>query len=256
MAKRLNLMLHCGGSKLDRDVLDKLKTPRATKTWTPIPHGGLVDKIQGSLEQNGYEVVSQAHGTSHNHDRYFGMFQVKGGDGASTDDGDYGLVVGMRNSHDKTFPAAIALGSGVFVCDNLAFSGEVYLSRRHTRFINRDLPQVIARGIGRLMDHRGWQDKRIDAYKNTRMNDMQAHDLIIRSLDSGCLPVTKVPAVVQEWREPQHKEFEDRNAWSLFNAYTEVLKGNARVALPRTQALHGVMDSHCGLEQDKAELVF
>jgi hypothetical protein len=28
-------------------------------------------------------------------------------------------VIGLRNSHDKSFPAAIAMGSSVFCCDNL-----------------------------------------------------------------------------------------------------------------------------------------
>jgi hypothetical protein len=28
----------------------------------------------------------------------------------------------------------------VFVCDNLAFSGEIKIARKHTRFIVRDLP--------------------------------------------------------------------------------------------------------------------
>ena len=47
--------------------------------------------------------------------------------------------------------------------------------------------------------------------------------------------------------KPNHPEFEDRNAWSLFNAFTEELKGNL-IALPkRTQALHGLLDGHCGV---------
>ena len=64
---------------------------------------------------------------------------------------DYGLVIGLRNSHDKSFPASIALGSGVFVCDNLAFSAEVTIARRHTRFIERDLPRVVHTAVGATM---------------------------------------------------------------------------------------------------------
>jgi hypothetical protein len=35
-------------------------------------------------------------------------------------------VLGLRNSHDKRFPAGLVGGSAVFVCDNLAFSGEAH----------------------------------------------------------------------------------------------------------------------------------
>jgi hypothetical protein len=38
-------------------------------------------------------------------------------------------------------------------------------------------------------------------------------------------------------------------AWSLFNAFTEILKGHLD-ELPRpTQALYGLMDAACGLVQ-------
>jgi hypothetical protein len=45
---------------------------------------------------------------------------------------DYCWVLGLRNSHDKTFPAGIVAGASVFVCDNLSFLGEVNFSRQHT----------------------------------------------------------------------------------------------------------------------------
>jgi len=39
--------------------------------------------------------------------------------------------------------------------------------------------------------------------------------------------------------------FEARNVWSLFNAFTESLKdGNLA---ERTEALHGLLDTHVGL---------
>jgi len=45
---------------------------------------------------------------------------------------DFALVVGLRNSHDKSFPAGLVIGASVLVCDNLSFSGEVRLARKHT----------------------------------------------------------------------------------------------------------------------------
>jgi len=55
---------------------------------------------------------------------------------------DYAWIVGLRNSHDKTYPAGLVAGSKVFVCDNLCFSGEVRLSRKHTRHAVRDLKHL------------------------------------------------------------------------------------------------------------------
>jgi hypothetical protein len=53
---------------------------------------------------------------------------------------DYTDTVGLRNSHDKSFPIGIAFGSRVFVCDNLAFHGEHVIRRKHTVKAKRELP--------------------------------------------------------------------------------------------------------------------
>jgi hypothetical protein len=74
--------------------------------------------------------------------------------------------------------------------------------------------------------------------------------LIIRAVDARALPVTKIPDVLKEWREPSHPEFRDRTAWRFFNAMTEVLKGHLDMLLRRTQALHGLLDAECGLVMD------
>lgn len=165
-------------------------------------------------------------------------------------DCDYGLVIGIRNSHDKSFPAAIALGSAVFVCDNLAFSGEVTIARRHTRYIERDLPRIVHTAVGRLADLRGRQDERIAAYKTTDLADSLAHDLVIRAVDANVLPVTQVPTVLHEWRTPSHEEFaaDGKTLWRFHNAMTHAWKGRNLPALPRrSQALHGLLDSVCRL---------
>jgi len=57
-----------------------------------------------------------------------------------------------------------------------------------------------------------------------------------------------VPTILKEWREPRHDAFEQRNVWSLFNAFTEAMKEGDLAYLPKkTEALHALMDSHVGL---------
>jgi hypothetical protein len=52
----------------------------------------------------------------------------------------------------------------------------------------------------------------------------------------------------RSWRPISKENFrEGRTAWRLFNAFTEVLKGQIDRLPRRTQALHGLMDSVCGL---------
>src|SRR5262249_28606027 len=163
------------------------------------------------------------HGLTRDGARYFGLLQVANGE----DGGDHGLVIGLRNSHDKSFPAGLVVGAAVFVCDNLSFSGEIRLARKHTVFVERDLPQLVDRAVGGLGDLRRSQEQRFRAYKASEFADGQAHDLIIQALDARVVPVTKVPDVLREWREPRHPEFrQGKTVWRFFNSFTEVLKGH------------------------------
>jgi hypothetical protein len=241
--QKLNLMLHCGANEVDRNTIEMTPTPGATDSWHPIPHAELLDRVYSAMDKRNLEIVQEAFALSHEGDRFFGMMQVSNGH----DSNDHALVLGVRNSHDKSFPSTFCLGDGVFVCDNLAFAGEIKLARKHTRFIHRDLPSLIYRAVGLLTDHRQKQDERIAAYKTHQLTDVAAHDTVINMMDCRAIPATAIPKVLKEWREPSHDEFQLRTAWSLFNATTEVLKGNLNMLPKRTQALHGLMDSVCGL---------
>ena len=241
-----NLLMHCGGSEVTRDEIADAPTPERTNTWVPVAHNRLLELAQSTIEAQGYSVINEAHGLWGGGARYFGLMELVGGD---TND-DYSLVLGLRNSHDKTFPASLALGSQVLVCDNLSFFGEVVLTRRHTRFIERDLPGIVAQAVGRLSEMRIQQADRIDAYKQKRIQDRTAHDLMVRAVDSRVIPVTQLPLVLSEWREPSHDAFKEdgRSIWRLYNAFTESFKTRSLEMLPkRSQALHGLMDRVCQL---------
>ncbi|HCS54672.1 hypothetical protein [Rubinisphaera sp.] len=242
----LNLCLHCGANRVERSQIADSNTPESTNTWVPIAHHRLLNQVERSLEGCGLIIESQAHALWGDDARYFGLLEVFNDQSVN----DYGLVIGLRNSHDKTFPAGIAVGAGVFVCDNLSFSGEITIARKHTRFIERDLPQLVNRAIGHLGELRLQQDERIAAYRQQRITDKTAHDLMIRAVDAQILPITQVPRLVQEWREPGHEEFTEdgKSVWRWMNACTEALKGRNLAQLPkRTQAMHGLLDSICGI---------
>lgn len=221
----------------------RVHTPRPTETWTPIPHVTLIETVEDALRSTGLKIGNQVHSLSQEGDRYFGLTEVHGPQDAN----DYAIVLGLRNSHDKSFPVGLVAGASVFVCDNLSFSGEVRLTRKHTAHLQRDLPLLVASGVGRLLDLWHHQGERIDAYKNYRMRDKSAHDLVIRAVYVGALTNRMIPKVLKDWREPNHSEFQDRTAWSLFNAFTEVLKGNLPDLPKRTEVLHCLFDAQVRL---------
>jgi hypothetical protein len=123
----LILILNCGAQYVDLAEVDNVKTPRSTNSWRPIPHAELITTVQRTLVTTNLRISAQAHSLSHEGQRYFGFMEAH----AQKSSDDYCWVLGLRNSHDKTFPAGIVAGASVFVCDNLSFSGEIKFARKH-----------------------------------------------------------------------------------------------------------------------------
>lgn len=239
------MLLHCGGESASRDEVFAVRTPAGTDTWYPLSHRSLVHEVQSELKACGFRLDGEQHALSHEGARYFGVFAVSL---PSRPQQDTGWVVGLRNSHDKTYPAGLVAGTRVFVCDNLAFNGEVRLSRKHTKFAQRDLRSLMTRAVGQLGEKFRKLDERVEAYRLQPFNDRETHDFIVRSIDSRVITPTQVPQILREWREPSHEEFRPRTLWSLFNAYTEAFKGtNPHTSVHRGQALHGLCDVVVGL---------
>ena len=110
-----NLLLHCGAQAASLLEVVEVPTPRATASWHPIPHVELIDRVEHTIRANGLALGTQAHSLSRDGQRYFGLMEVL----RRESDADYCWVLGLRNSHDKSFPAGIVAGSAVFCCDNL-----------------------------------------------------------------------------------------------------------------------------------------
>lgn len=240
-----NLMLHTGGYHVERPQLDLVATPFADEDrgWFPVPHATLLEQVTDSLQATGLQVVNEAHALAREGQRYFGLLELQAAGS------DYTTVVGLRNSHDMSFAAGLVVGSMVFVCDNLAFSGEIKLARKHTRHIMRDLPQLTHAAIGRLTAVKERQDQRIAAYKNTDLSNLQADHLIMELLRARVINPTQTLKVWDEYQNPRHHEHREFSgaAWGLFNSVTEITKGRLMDSTRRGQALHGVMDAACGL---------
>ena len=239
---KCNLILHCGAAEVPRKALALVPTPVATETWRPIPHEEYVRQVEWELPRYGLNIVQEVHALTHDSSRYFGLIQVQNGCNSP----DYSWVLGLRNSSDKTLTAGLVAGSQVFVCDNLAFSGEVSISRKHTVNILEDLPGLIGNALGRLLLMFKTQDQRVERYRGTRLSDADAHDLTVRALDTDVICASRIPDVLKEWREPRYDAFQPRTTWSWFNAVTETLKGSLHLLPRRTQALYRICDAYVG----------
>jgi hypothetical protein len=216
----MSLVLHCGSQAVSRETLAAVETPYPTQSHFPIPHIQIVEQAENVLGSLGIGVKESAFALSPTTTRFFGLMTLD----VPVPGGNYGILLGMRNSHDKEWAAALAGGSHVFVCDNLAFSGEFTLSRKHTRWIGRDLPALMGRAVDKVLANAKVETDRLDRWRQTEISPELADSLIVRAAWAGIIPSAEILKVRQELLAPHHREFESRTAWSLYNAFTERFK--------------------------------
>lgn len=215
-----NLVLHRGAKPVTPEELERYAAPPPEGRWVPLAHGRVLDVVTRTLGEAGYAVERQKLGVLRDGSRFFGTLDLKSpvAEGVS-------LAVGVRNSVDKSFPLGFCAGSRVFVCDNLAFSSELLVRRKHTLHGERDFVRRIAEAVGSLPAFQEQEALRIERMRNAELDDDRADALILRGFERGMVQHRELAKVLQQWRNPPFEEFRPRTAWALLNAFTGAMKG-------------------------------
>lgn len=234
------LSAHAGGYKCSEDAVRAIKAPEATKTWHPIPHGDLLDMVLEKMSGRGLKVETKEFALANDGAQMFSVFNL-----SQQGNKDFTLALGLRNSIDKTLPAGLCAGSRVFVCDNLAFSAQVVLGRKHTTNILRDLPQLVDGALNDLKVFYGDQDVLFQKWKEHTITVERASDVIMRMAEAKNIPSHNMLDVRKEFITPRFKEFDGQTVWGLYNAATTVMRHDRKEINPvrATDQLLGIHET-------------
>lgn len=225
------LALHKGARLIERHELDVVDPPPPTDTWFPLKHSTVLDRVGSTLFDAGYQIEKQALALTADGQRFFATLDLRTPimDGVS-------LMIGIRNSTDKSMPIGFCAGERVFVCDNMAFSSEVVIARKHTRFGERRFNDALSRAVLGLSRYQAVAQARIESLRHFDLSEDAANSYLLQSAERGVVGWRLLPKVIEEWRNPKHEEFRPRTAWSLFNSFTEVFKDRQRTQPARAAA--------------------
>jgi hypothetical protein len=234
----MSLMIHAGATAVNYDELRAIATPEGTDTHIPVAHHEIVELIRYTLGFYGHEIAEEHHAITQDGARYFGLLSLRSPYGEYTD------TVGLRNSHDKSFPIGIAFGSRVFVCDNLAFIGDHVIRRKHTVKAKRELPGLVTEIVQPLQQQRIAQNQTLLRYQTVPLTDTAADHAILTMYRNDVIGVQRIADVVEQWERPTH-DWGEKTAWRLFNAATFALAGKVAERPTLTKELHQIIDGVC-----------
>ena len=207
------------GGKITREELALVPTPPGTATHRPVPHIEVVNALVETLGFRHIGVVKDEYAVDKTGAKMFGVMEL--------DQGMHGarFALGIRNSHDKTFRLSITVGYRVFVCENLAFSGdfEPVLAKHSKHF---SLQNALSVGVDNIQRNFKPMVEAAEAWQGQQLSDVAAKLVIYRAFVESELEVPRHldRRVHDLYFNPQHEEFAPRTMWSLSNAFTAAFK--------------------------------
>jgi hypothetical protein len=226
------LIAHVDTAAVTRAQLAALPPVEGTSTFKPIAHIELVQTLTKVLASRDIRIEREQFAINQAGTRLFGTFDLSlnGISGSCAS-------LGLRTANDRTMAIQMIAGLRIFVCDNLAFNGDmVALRRRHTSGLH--LFSEVTEAIAKYERHYFTLKSEVASLKGLQLTDDRAKALIFDAIyKHNVLPPRFGKAVAQEYFEPRHAEFEPRTAWSLHNSFTEVIK-TIRARKEGDSALH------------------
>jgi hypothetical protein len=206
-------------AKLTRQQLLAVPTPVGTATHRPVPHAEVVDALVETLGFRHIGIVAEEYAVSRDGMKMFGVLDL--------DTGMHGcrFSIGMRNAHDKSMRLAMTVGYRVFVCENMAFSGDFQpVLAKHSK--NFSLQNALSIGVDQMQRNFDGMRKQVDCWRESQLSDVEVKLTIYRAFVESELEAPRHldRRVHDLYFNPQHDEFQPRTLWSLSNAFTSAFK--------------------------------
>jgi hypothetical protein len=192
-----------------REQLARFKPPEATSTWKPVKHSLIVDLMHDELERRDMRVANEEYAIQRDGKYLFAAMSLHW-----MRDEEMSAAIAFRHSNDKSEAMKMYAGVHVFICDNMALSGdEIILNRKHTTRLN------VAAGLTKAFDR--YKDGALVLQRN--IEDLKAGPLslgdaqrkLFEMFYRRLLPIRMLIPVTDSYLSR-----EDRTDWGLLNALT------------------------------------
>lgn len=235
------LLTQCGSRRCSLEELLTIPEPQKTTSYTPLNHYDFAINVLTIASDllKGYRFDGDSYALSASGERMFGVITYRRIN--PRPDEELKLAIGIRNSYDKSMSAGLVIGSSVLVCDNLVFSGDIKVMRKHSGSdMHQDLHDQIITAIYKSQHSFHEISRDVEAMKAQPMDQQDKYGFIGQLTGEGILSATQSAAAFRELWNPSHPEFEVDTLWAGYNCATEALKSSP---------VDKIVQRHAGLHQ-------
>lgn len=248
--------VHFGAALTSLEALEALPPPVARgPRHRPVPHAELVSTILAVAKMRHLEPAKTALALNRTGAVLYGCISfaptpppsvLLDGVISTTDTGQDARVLGFRSSTDSTFALHGVAGRHVFVCDNLALSGETFAFHRKST-TRLDVEAMVTAGFDRWQTALDALDAQLDREAATRLGPLEAEALTFRLGTQGALPWRVLPQVWDWWQGHVPEDAPDcrpRTLWGWHNCATRVSRTLAPIPSFRASTAIGRLIAH------------
>jgi hypothetical protein len=162
-----------------REIALRAPLPIRTDTYSPVGHRDFIDLLKEKIERSDMDVTGSKYYVNMHGTKLVGYYHIRD---AIMDIGrDLGIemMIGFKNSYDKSMSAALAVGANVMVCGNgMIFGDLMTFRRRHTGTIREELIEKMQGAINSLRDSFGRLALDVDIMKEYELTPQQRAEVL------------------------------------------------------------------------------
>ncbi len=219
-----------GHSFATRKTLSRIPKPAATKTYAPVGHVQLINKVEKIIlgERPELTLVGETHNVSCN-GQVLETSLVLSDKSMATDTptaADFIMpTVTIRNSYNKWIPVTIGASGRIMICLNgMMSSTGFYFARKHTDNVWDDITAYAMLTAEKLPEMTDAFVASAEKMKGNEITVNEGYEVLGKLYGNGVLTASANNVAFADWNKPRHGVFEERNMWSLYNCANEGLK--------------------------------
>jgi len=211
------------GHEVARDIAIRALLPARTETYSPIHHSDFINLLANKISDNRMEITDSKYYTNMTGTKLVGYYSVRAINSIPNDLG-VEMMVGFKNSYDKSMTAALVAGANVSICSNgLVFGDLMSFVRKHTGNVRDELLLKMDEAIGSLESGFNRLMVQIDIMKDYELTPKQRAEILgVMYFENNILTPNQLSIVKREITQSEH--FNGNTIWDLYNNVTEALK--------------------------------
>jgi len=227
----MTLLSHKGVTERVPEVIVRTEPqPAFTESWHPFSHAVVLDAVAAACKKFNLTIERKEYSIRKN-SKMFASWEVRSrSEVLVAQKREFTLAIGIRNSIDKTHSVGLCAGERITVCDNLMFSGDFVVFRKHTGSLEIEEIEFYAEEaldalLPKMNQFHKWHEK----LKATKITYDQASLLTIAAMKQDLIPSSKFPQFYDLFYVRESRYATTLHGWH--GAATEIMRENSLLTI-------------------------